>query len=162
MDVFICILAVLAGIIGIIGSVAPALPGPPLAWIGLLLMYLWGGTNGAEETMSTSTLLIWLGITTLVTILDYIVPLWFTKLTGGSKYAGWGAAVGLVVGMFVPPVGLIVGTLLGAFVAELIFADKDIWTSAKSALGAFAGFILGTGAKLLCCGLMLWQIIVYM
>ena len=41
MDVFICILAVLAGIIGIIGSVAPALPGPPLAWIGLLLMYLW-------------------------------------------------------------------------------------------------------------------------
>ena len=162
MDVFICILAVLAGIIGIIGSVAPALPGPPLAWIGLLLMHLWGGTNGAGETMSTSTLLIWLGITTLVTILDYIVPLWFTKLTGGSKYAGWGAAVGLVVGMFVPPVGLIVGTLLGAFVAELIFADKDIWASAKSALGAFAGFILGTGAKLLCCGLMLWQIIVYM
>ena len=70
MDVFICILAVLAGIIGIIGSVAPALPGPPLAWIGLLLMYLWGGTNGAGETMSTSTLLIWLGITTLVTILN--------------------------------------------------------------------------------------------
>ena len=151
MDVFICILAVLAGIIGIIGSVAPALPGPPLAWIGLLLMYLWGGTNGAGEPMSTATLLIWLGITTAVTVLDYVVPLWFTKLTGGSKYAGWGAAIGLIV-----------GTLLGAFVAELVFADKDLWSSTKSALGAFAGFICGTGAKLLCCGLMLWQIIVYM
>ena len=112
--------------------------------------------------MSTSTLLIWLGITTLVTILDYIVPLWFTKLTGGSKYAGWGAAIGLIVGLCVPPIGLIVGTLLGAFVAELVFADKDLWSSTKSALGAFAGFICGTGAKLLCCGLMLWQIIVYM
>ena len=151
MDVFICILAVLAGIIGIIGSVVPALPGPPLAWIGVLLMYLWGGTNGAGEPMSTATLLIWLGITTAVTVLDYVVPLWFTKLTGGSKYAGWGAAIGLIV-----------GTLLGAFVAELVFADKDLWSSTKSALGAFAGFICGTGAKLLCCGLMLWLIIVYM
>ena len=162
MDVFICILAVLAGIIGIIGSVVPALPGPPLAWIGMLLMYLWGGTNGAGEPMSTATLLIWLGITTAVTVLDYVVPLWFTKLTGGSKYAGWGAAIGLIVGLCVPPIGLIVGTLLGAFVAELVFADKDLWSSTKSALGACAGFICGTGAKLLCCGLMLWQIIVYM
>lgn len=162
MDVFICILAVLAGLIGIIGSVVPALPGPPLAWIGMLLMYLWGGTNGAGEPMSTATLLIWLGITTAVTVLDYVVPLWFTKLTGGSKYAGWGAAIGLIVGLCVPPIGLIVGTLLGAFVAELVFADKDLWSSTKSALGAFAGFICGTGAKLLCCGLMLWQIIVYM
>ena len=162
MDVFICILAVLAGIIGIIGSVVPALPGPPLAWIGMLLMYLWGGTNGAGEPMSTATLLIWLGITTAVTVLDYVVPLWFTKLTGGSKSAGWGAAIGLIVGLCVPPIGLIVGTLLGAFVAELVFADKDLWSSTKSALGAFAGFICGTGAKLLCCGLMLWQIIVYM
>lgn len=162
MDVFISILAVLAGVIGIIGSVVPALPGPPVSWIGLLLMYLWGGTNGAGEPMSTGTLLIWLGVTTLVTLLDYIVPAWFTKLTGGSRYAGWGAAIGLVLGMFLPPVGIVLGTLAGAFIAELVFADKDVWSSAKSALGAFAGFILGTGAKLLCCGLMLWQIIVYM
>ncbi|MGM9738749.1 MAG: DUF456 domain-containing protein [Candidatus Cryptobacteroides sp.] len=162
MDVVISILAVLAGIIGIIGSVVPALPGPPISWIGLLFMYLWGGTNGAGEPMSTSTLLIWLGVTTLVTLLDYIVPAWFTKLTGGSRYAGWGAAIGLVIGMFLPPVGIVLGTLAGAFIAELVFADKDVWSSAKSALGAFAGFILGTGAKLLCCGLMLWQIIVYM
>ncbi|MDD6253564.1 MAG: DUF456 domain-containing protein [Candidatus Cryptobacteroides sp.] len=162
MDVVISILAVLAGIIGIIGSIVPALPGPPISWIGLLLMYLWGGTNGNGEPMSTSTLLIWLGVTTLVTLLDYIVPAWFTKLTGGSRYAGWGAAIGLVIGIFLPPVGIVLGTLAGAFIAELVFADKDVWSSAKSALGAFAGFILGTGAKLLCCGLMLWQIIVYM
>lgn len=161
MDIFISIIAVLAGIIGIIGSIVPALPGTPVSWIGLLLMYAWGGTNGAGEHMSTSTLLIWLGITTLVTIMDYVVPLWFTKLTGGSKYAGWGAAIGLVVGMFVPPVGLILGTLLGAFIAELVFAEKDFWTSSKSALGALIGFLFGTGVKLICCGLMLWQIIVY-
>ena len=117
MEVFICILAVIAGLIGIIGSVVPALPGPPVAWIGMLLMYLWGGTNGAGDPMSTTTLLIWLGITTAVTVLDYVVPLWFTKLTGGSKYAGWGAAIGLIVGMFVPPIGLIVGTLLGACIS---------------------------------------------
>ncbi len=32
----------------------------------------------------------------------------------------------------------------------------------KSALGAFAGFIFGTGMKLIVSGLMLWKIMVYM
>ena len=32
----------------LIGSIAPGLPGPPLSWVGLLLIYIWGGgTDGA-------------------------------------------------------------------------------------------------------------------
>ena len=95
METVVAILAVLCAVIGIIGSVAPALPGPPLAWIGVLLMYLWGGTNGDGETMSLTILLVMLGVTVLVTVLDYIVPAWFTKTTGGSRYASRGAMLGL-------------------------------------------------------------------
>ena len=40
MEIVIAILAIVCAVVGIIGSVAPALPGPPLAWIGVLLMYL--------------------------------------------------------------------------------------------------------------------------
>ena len=125
MEVFIAIVAVLCGIIGIIGSIAPALPGPPISWVGMLILYFWGGTNGAGETMSLSILLIWLAIVILVTILDYVVPAYFTKLTGGSKYASIGTTVGLIAGLFIPPVGMILGSLLGAFIAELIFAGKS-------------------------------------
>lgn len=47
METFIAILAIVFGILGIIGSVAPALPGPPLSWLGLLILYIWGGgANG--------------------------------------------------------------------------------------------------------------------
>ena len=161
MEIFIAILAVLCGIIGIIGSIAPALPGPPLSWVGLLLLYFWGGTNGAGEEMSLTLLLVWLGITVAVTILDYVVPAYFTKVTGGSKYASIGATVGLIAGLFIPPVGMILGSLLGAFIAELAFAGKNSGTALKSALGAFIGFIAGTGMKLIVCGVMMYYIIVY-
>ena len=162
METFIAILALLLGIVGIVGSIAPGLPGPPLSWVGLLLVYLWGGgTDGSGNAMSLTFLLIWLAVTIVVTVIDYIVPAYFTKLTGGSKAGGWGAIIGLFVGMFVPPVGIIVGSLLGAFIAELLVARKDTATSIKSALGAFLGFIFGTGAKLVAAGLMLFYIFVF-
>jgi len=162
METFIAILAIVLGIVGIIGSVAPALPGPPLGWLGMLILYIWGGgANSAGEPMSTQFLLIWLGIVILVSVLDYIVPAYFTKVTGGSKYGSWGAIAGLFVGLIVPPVGMILGSLIGAFVAELLFAKTDTITSLKSAFGAFLGFLFGTGLKLICCAVMLFYIVIY-
>ncbi len=162
METFIAILAIILGIIGIIGSIAPALPGPPLSWVGLAILYIWGsGTNGSGEPMSTTLLLIWLGIVIFVSVLDYIVPAYFTQLTGGSKYGSWGAIAGLFIGLIVPPVGMIFGSLLGAFLAELLFAGKGTTDSLKSAFGAFAGFLFGTGLKLICSAVMLFYIVIY-
>ena len=162
METFVAIVAILLGVAGIVGSVAPALPGPPLSWFGLLVLYIWGsGTNSAGEPLSTTLLLIWLGIVIFVSILDYVVPAYFTKLSGGSKYAGWGAIAGLVLGMIIPPVGMILGALLGAFFAELIFSSKGAGDSLKSALGAFGGFLFGTGIKLVASAVILFYIVVY-
>lgn len=162
METFVAIIAILLGVVGIIGSIAPALPGPPLSWFGLLVLYIWGGgTNSAGEPLSTTLLLIWLGIVIVVSLIDYFVPAYFTRLTGGSKWGGWGAIAGLFVGLIYPPLGMILGSILGAFVAELLFAGKDAGTSAKSAFGAFLGFICGTGAKLICAGVMLFYIVIY-
>ena len=163
MSTIIIILAVVAGIIGIAGSILPGLPGPPVSWAGLLILYIWGsGTNGAGEPISTSFLLIWLAITVVVCVVDYVVPAYFTRVTGGSKAAGRGAIVGLIVGMLVPPVGIILGTLAGAFLAEFIVSRKNGWQSTKSAVGALLGFLFGTGIKLIASGLMMYYIIVYL
>ena len=162
METFVAVAAIILGVLGIIGSVTPALPGPPLSWVGLLCLYIWGsGTNGAGEPMTTTFLLVWLGIVIVVSVLDYIVPAWFTKLTGGSKYGSWGAMIGLFLGLIYPPVGMILGSVAGAFVAELLFAGKDTMTSVKSAIGAFLGFMFGTGLKLICSAVMLFYIIIY-
>lgn len=156
METFIAIVAVILGIVGIIGSVVPGLPGPPLSWVGLLLLYFWGA-----DPMTLRFLLLWLAVTVAVSVLDYVVPGYFTKVTGGSKYGGWGAIIGLFAGLFAPPVGMIAGSLIGAFAAELLFARKDTATSLKSALGAFLGFLFGTGIKLISAGLMMYYIVVY-
>lgn len=161
MGTALAVAAVILGVLGIVGSIVPALPGPPLSWLGMLMMFLRHQVYGAGEPVNVSVLLVWLGVTVLVTILDYLVPGWMTKMTDGSKYAGWGATIGLLVGMLVPPVGIVLGALAGAFLAELAFAGSDLWTSAKSAAGAFIGFLLGAGLKLMASGIMLWKIVAW-
>lgn len=151
------ILAVILGIVGIVGSVVPGIPGPPLSWLGILLVYFFGG-----DPMSRTLLFVLLAVTIAVTVLDYVVPAWFTKVTGGSKYAAWGAVLGLLAGLIFPlPGGMIVTSLAGAFLAEVILGGKDAGPSLKSAFGAFLGFLFGTGIKLISSAVMLYYIIAY-
>ena len=82
-------------------------------------------------------------------------------MTGGHKAASTGAIIGLLVGMLVPPVGIILGSLLGAFLGELLVNDKGIWPAFKAGIGAFIGFMMGTGLKLVISGVMAWLIIKY-
>ena len=162
MHVVLIILAIILGVVGIIGSVVPGIPGPPISWIGILIMYFLKGTNAAGEPMSLTLLLVLLGVTIAVTIIDYVVPAWFTKLTGGSKYASWGAILGLFAGLIFPlPFGMIATSLIGAFAFEFLFAGKGAGSSFKASLGAFLGFLSGTGIKLIACAVMMYYIIVY-
>ncbi len=154
MDVFLIIVAILLGLLGIVGSVVPGIPGPPLSWVGLLLMYFFG-----DGSMSLTFLIVWLAIVIVVTVVDYVVPAFFTKLTGGSKWGSIGAIIGLVAGIFLAPIGMIAGALVGAFLAELIFANQSAGSALKSAFGAFLGFICGSGLKLIVTGLLLFYII---
>ena len=151
------VFAIICAVIGIIGSVLPGLPGPPISWIGLLLVFF-SGNRGDCEPISTNFLFIWLGITTLVTVLDYVIPGWFAKSTGGHKEASWGAIIGMFAGMFLTPVGMLAGALIGAFVGEYVLAGQETTHSIKAAIGAFLGFILSTGVKLIASGIMLFYI----
>ena len=162
METLIIVFAILAGIIGIAGSILPGLPGAPFSWVGMLLLYIWGsGVNSAGEPMSLMTLVIWGLVVVAVSVIDYIVPMYLTKVTGGSKYAERGAMIGLIAGIILTPVGMILGSFLGAFLGEMLYAKKDMAASFKAALGSFLGFILGTGIKTIAAVLMMWQIIVY-
>lgn len=162
METAIVIIAILCGIIGIAGSILPGLPGTPVSWVGLLVLYIWGsGTNAAGEAMGMSTLIIWGIIVAAVSVFDYIVPMYFTKITGGSKYAERGAIIGLIAGIFLTPIGMIAGSFLGAFIGELYWAKKPADEALKAAIGSFLGFITGTGVKTIVSVLLLWKIIVF-
>lgn len=134
--------AILFIILGIIGCLAPVLPGPPLSFLGLVVIHF---TRFAH--INPNTFLILGIITIVVTILDYIVPIWGTRTFGGSKYGTRGATVGLIIGLFLGPAGIIIGPFVGAFVGELIFKD-DVRYALKAGFGSLLGFLMGVGLKL--------------
>ncbi|MBR0500728.1 MAG: DUF456 domain-containing protein [Bacteroidales bacterium] len=152
------IIAVILGIAGLVGCILPVLPGPPLSWVGLLLVFLTG-----QSGMTTGFLIVWLAVAIVVTVLDYIVPSWITAKTGGSKAAARGTLVGLFLGLiFFPPWGMIAGSFIGALVSEIIFNGSDLQKSLKPAFGSFLGFLLSTGLKLTASGVMLFYIIKFL
>ena len=162
METLIIILAISAGIIGVAGSILPGLPGPPVSWGGLLILYIWGnGVNGAGAPLSLTALVVWAVVVIAVTVVDYIVPPLLTKKMGGSKYAEKGSLYGMIFGIIFTPVGMILGSFLGAMIAELAIAKKNLDEAVRAAVGSFLGFMLGTGIKTIAAVLILWQIFVY-
>ncbi len=141
-DYLLLITGIILMILGIIGCLVPILPGPPLSFLGLILLHL--SRFGQFETTTLITLGV---IAVVVTIMDYIVPVWGTKRFGGSKYGTRGAAVGLIIGLFLGPMGIVIGPLIGAFVGEMIFKD-DIRYAARAGFGSLLGFLTGIGLKL--------------
>jgi uncharacterized protein len=142
MDFFLIILGVFFIILGIAGCILPVIPGPPIAYLALLMLQL-----SSKPPFSIEFMLIFAFLTIAVTILDYIVPVWGTKKFGGSKYGVWGSTIGLIIGLFFGPLGIIIGPFIGAFIGELI-AEKQAGEALRAALGAFIGFVAGTLMKL--------------
>ena len=55
----------------------------------------------------------------------------------------------VIIGLFFPPIGFIIGMLLGVFLGELIHDRTDKKKAFNATKGAFLGFIYGTGFNLL-------------
>jgi uncharacterized protein YqgC (DUF456 family) len=174
MEMILLIGAFVLLLVGLIGSIVPALPGPPFSYAGLLLLQ-WSGYGDFTLVF----LLVWGAITVAVTVMDNILPALLTKKFGGSRLAVIGSVVGLVIGIiFFAPIGIILGPFMGALAGELLNnqyqikrneaddeSDDGDSRSARNikaltvALGAFLAFIVGTGAKLIVCTLMIYYAI---
>jgi len=137
-------------LVGILGCLLPVLPGPPLAYLGLLIQQL-----KSSSPFSTRILIVFLLITIGITVLDYIIPVYGTKKFGGSTFGVWGSTIGLLIGLFFGPMGIIAGPFIGALIGELI-ATSDPAQALKAATGSFIGFLAGTFLKLVVCLVMAW------
>lgn len=147
------ILGIILSVVAIAGSLLPLLPGPPIAYVGLLLQQL-----RDPNPFESKFLLIWLGIVVLTLVLDYVIPIWGTKKFGGTKYGVWGCTIGFLAAFWMGPWGVIIGPFAGAFIGEMI-AKQDSKHAFKAALGSFVGFLLGSFLKLVVCFFMLYYII---
>ena len=160
MDITLAVLGAALVLIGFIGSVLPIIPGPPISWAGLLLLK-WTDYVNDHGAAYENALWILLFFVILVTILDYVVPIMGTKKYGGSKRGVWGATIGVVVGLFFGPLGIIIGPFLGAYIGEITTGKKNS-DALRAAWGSFMGFLLGVGLKLMVCGTILFFFIRYL
>lgn len=153
MDIVWIVLGILCLLVGMVGCIIPALPGVPLAYAALWLLH---ATDKVQ--FSWQFLLVWGLVVLIVQVLDYIIPAWGTKRTGGSKAGVWGSTIGLIVGLFLGPWGIILGPFVGAVVGELM-VGKNTQEALRSGWGSFVGLLTGTILKLVCCGLMTYYYI---
>jgi uncharacterized protein YqgC (DUF456 family) len=154
MQIFLIILGALLLFIGFLGSFMPIIPGPPIAYLGLLTAHFTAG-----HPFSIWFLIIWALVVIVLQVLDHLIPAWMTKRAGGSKYGIWGTIVGGIIGgLLFPPFGIIIGPLVGAFAGEML-AGKDTSHAIKSAWASFTGFLLNTGIKIIAVGVMVYYFV---
>jgi len=153
MDYFLTIIGAISILIGIIGSILPGLPGPPLSYLGILLLH-W--TRFAQ--FSPKMLAIWAVIVLIVAVLDYVVPIWGTKKFGGTRAGVRGSTIGLIIGIILLPMmgivlgpfgifGILGGPFIGAWIGEK-YAGQNSEKALRAAVGSFVGFLAGTFMKI--------------
>jgi uncharacterized protein YqgC (DUF456 family) len=153
MDVLWLVLGSILMLAGIAGCILPFLPGPPLCFLALLLQQL-----QSHPPYTFNFLMGWAIVTVLVTGLDYVIPVYGTKKFGGTKYGVWGCVIGLIVGMWLGPAGILIGPFVGAFIGELL-SNSNSDQALRAAFGSFLGFLVGTLLKLIACFIMVWYFI---
>ena len=155
MDIALSIIAFVLSILGIIGCIVPLIPGVVFSYLGFLCAYFC-----SYSQIPTSMLWIWLAVCIAVSVIDYFLPGYLTRLTGGSRAGSIGATVGMIAGFIFGfgIFGIILGPFFGAVLGELLHDRNDTARAFKSGFGSFLAFIVGTGLKLIVAIWMLIQI----
>jgi len=123
-------------LLGLAGSILPILPGPPLSFIGLFLLAL---LRHFSPPLTPALVIILAIVTILVIVMDYIIPLLGARRYGASKWGVWGSVLGMAIGIFWSPFGMLVGAFIGAVVVEWLVGKTK-----REALRAGWGVVVGT------------------
>ena len=145
IDILIYVASCLLLLGGIAGCVLPFLPGPPLAYAGLLLLHL---TDVAH--FSTSQLIVWLIVVVVLQVVDYITPLLGSKYSGGTDYGNRGCMAGTLLGLLFMPWGIIAGPFIGAVAGEMM-GGRNFPQALRAGIGTLIGFMVGTLLKVIIC-----------
>jgi uncharacterized protein YqgC (DUF456 family) len=157
MFVLWAVLAVLCVIAGFVGCVLPLVPGPPLSYLGLFVV--WAARGFDAHTFGTATGLVLLGATIAVIVLELLAPVLGARRYGSSKWGVWGSVVGMLLGvLWFPPFGMMAGTFLGAWIGERA-RGRTGKEASRAAWGTFLGTMLGLALKLAFCAVVAWFVV---
>jgi uncharacterized protein YqgC (DUF456 family) len=142
-------------LLGLAGSILPILPGPPLSFIGLLLLAL---VKHFSPPLTPALVIILAVVTIFVIVMDYVIPLLGAKRYGASKWGIWGSVLGMVIGIFWSPFGMIAGAFIGAVVVEWLVGKKE-WEALRAGWGVVMGTLFATILRLGVSGMMTYYFV---
>jgi uncharacterized protein YqgC (DUF456 family) len=133
------LLVALAIAVGLVGIVVPILPGSVLILGGILVWALEIGGATAWAVFGVAAVVLVVG-----GVVKYLVPNRRLKDAGVPASTQWvGAGLGIVGFFVIPVVGLLVGFVLGIYLAEYRrLGGRAAWPSTKHALKAVGFSIL--------------------
>lgn len=126
------VLVGVAILIGIVGTIVPILPGALLVGASVVVWAALTGGTSAWLVAAAAVLIIGAG-----QLLKYLIPGRQLKATGVPNWVLLvGAGVGVVGFFIVPVIGLVLGFILGVFLAEAarLRTFKDAWPSTRQAM----------------------------
>jgi uncharacterized protein YqgC (DUF456 family) len=135
--VSVCIL------IGIIGAIVPALPG-----VGLVALAILAHKIVMPEILSWWVVGACIFLAILATILDWLSGALGAKWFGATKWGGFGALIGGIVGIIFGLPGVLLGSVAGALIGEIIFAGRDLLQSSKVSVGVVVSMVVMGFVKL--------------
>ena len=144
MDIVYACVAVVLIAVSFVGCAVPVLPGPALAFCGLLALL------PSRFAPTTQTCVVFGVACAMVLLLDYVVPAFGAKKFNCSRWGVFGCFAGTIVGIFFAPLGLLLGPFVGAVIGEVI-AGKKFAASMKGGFGALLGFLFGITLKFAYC-----------
>ncbi len=143
VDIIFWIIIIACFILSFVGLIYPIIPAVLMIWIGVVLYHF--GINPNELSWITWTLFVVLTI--LLFLADYLANLHFVDKAGGTKWGTRAAAIGLIVGSFmIPPFGVIIVPFIFVLLSEMI-QKKTFQESMKVAFATLIAFLSGTFAK---------------
>ena len=161
MELIISIVAIALAILGFCTCIVPVLPGVLVAYAGYFCLYFCEGSN-----IGLFSLICYGFFAVALTVIDFILPSYFSKKFGGTKAGRRGATLGMIVGIlagFVGPIagiiGVIVGPFAGAVLGEYIHDKSDKKKAFKVGLGAFISFFVGTVLKVIYAIIIFWHML---
>lgn len=133
------VLVALAIAVGLVGIIVPVLPGSLLV-LGAVLVWAWDvGSTTSWIVFAVATAFIVLG-----NVVKYVVPgrrLKANEIPNSTLLLG--SVLGIVGFFVIPVIGLVVGFVLGVYLAELRRVGVDLaWPATKHALKAVGLSIL--------------------
>ncbi len=131
--------------LGLVGAVFPVIPDSLFILAGATLHHF---TIRPEHSVGWWTLGVLAFLCVLAHVVDFTAGAMGARKFGASRWGAAGGMIGGIVGLFFFPFGLLLGPVIGALAAEIIFAGRQLGPAARSSWGTLLGTTAGLVGKL--------------